>query len=181
MKTKTTIITLAALSLGIAAIQAGSSGVIVTIAGADTQHQHSDGETLTFAPKNSSTSDIWCYKVKGYIYTLTTPDNKQDRGDIFGTIGTWQFLTIDKPEQRQVTNHEVTYTPARLVSGKDLQVIVDFEEAAALTGTFNLLIDIYPSEPTGADLGGDINAPVYALADAQPVITWSLNPTFGEE
>ena len=186
MKTKTIITTLAALSLGIAASQGGNnnsngSGVIVTIPGASSQHQHANNDTLTFTPKNSSSSEIWCYKVKGYNYTLTTPDNKQQRGDIIGTIGSWEFLIIDKPEQRQITGAVKDYDPARMISGKDLSVIVQFTNAAALTGTINLLVDVYPTEPKGADLNGKIEGPVYALADTQPVITWSLDPTFGEE
>ena len=186
MKTKTTIITLAALTLGIAATQAvkpgttedtNGSGVVVTVAAAESQHQHANGATLTFNPKVDA-STIWCYKVKGYNYTLTTPDNKQQKGDIIGTIGSWNFLTIDKPSQRQVTNNQKTFTPARLLSGKNLSIVYAFTNAAALTGTIDLLVDVYPSAPTGADLNGKIEAPVFALADSQPTITWSLNPTF---
>jgi hypothetical protein len=188
MKTKTTIITLAALSLGIAATQAGASGVIVNVPGAGSQHQHANNVTLTFTPKTSATSDIWCYKCKGYTITLTTPDNKQQKGKIMGRFGTSDtfrtsdpFIAIDKPEQRQVTNLSVKFGAVKLLSGKDLKIVFDFTNAAALTGTINLGVDVYPSAPKGAALGGKIEGPVYALADAQPVITWSLNPTFGKE
>jgi len=195
MKTKTTIITLAALSLGLAtqaknsnsnsgnsgnSPAAGGSGVVVTIPSAESQHQHANGETLTFGPKNDTNSDIWCYKVTGYNITLTTPDNKQQQGDVIGTIGEWEFITIDKPAQRQVSGEKVTFDPPRLISGKDLEIIFAFTNAAALTGTIDLNGEVYPSKATGADLGADIDAPVYALADDQPPIKWSLTPTFTE-
>ena len=194
MKTKTTIITLAALSLGIAVTQAeqpagvgnsnsNGSGVIVTLASADSQHQHADGATLTFTPVNiasdGSTSDIWCYKVKGYTSKLTTPDNKQHQGVISGTIGTWEFLKVDKPAQRMFTE-VIQWDESKLLSGKDLQIVFSFTNAAALSGTIDLEVDVYQNEPKNADLNSALEAPVYALADSQPVITWSLDPTFTE-
>jgi hypothetical protein len=184
MKTKTTIITLAALSFGIAASQGEQptttgSGVVVIVPAADPQHQHADGETLTFNPKNSETSDVWCYKIKGYSITLTTPDNTQHRGTITGRIGDNEpFITVDKPAQRNVENLKIDFTPVMLEDGTDLKIVFEFTNAAALTGTIDLDVAVFQNEPKGADLGAALEAPVYCLADTQPQIKWSIDPTF---
>ena len=101
-------------------------------------------------------------------------------GDIAGTIEGVPFFEVNEPAQRNFTNYVETLNDPMIINGKDLDIIFQFTSAAALTGQINMIATVYATAPKGADLNGKIEGPVYALADTQPVITWSLDPTFGE-
>ena len=179
MKTKTTIITLAALSLGIAATQAGRGNeLIVPGAAGGSQTQNASHAVHTF-----DLGDVWAYKITGYSYTLTTMDSSSSRNTWINVTSngyTGEVFKIQIPLERKVetTGCQPDDFVPKILSGDDLNLVYSWQHGASAYGSIALAAVPIPSAPI---VTGDMDVVSVATAESKPVVGWSCQISFTDD
>jgi len=176
MKTKNTIITLAALSLGVAATQAGR-GNTITVTGATNspQEQHGSHKAHTF-----NLGAVWAYKIIGYSYTLETID-KSSPGtfiNVSSTGGTDEFKIEIPLKRKDPTTATVTFANAIVYGSDDLNIVYSWEHGASSFGSITLNASVTPSPPK---ILGNLDIPLVLTPKDTPHVKWDAQILFSDK